>query len=530
MNLEKRLYISGEEVPLARQMISLKLSLGSKAIFTIQAEHAPERYELVRLDIGYEHDLFIFFEGYIDKIQSAENGFFKITVKENAGILSQRWPISLEHPTAIDVLDQLALLTGLDFKYPDTDYMRQVIPNFVHQGNGYQCLDELAKAFAIEDCIWCQDTDQNIYVGSYADSRFAGKPMSIPAEFTSRQTSNSVTFVPYPMLRPGRVMNGHRITRVDLIEDEMTAYWQPASSEATAQKQQIYNDFPELSAGYHLPLFGRVEAVRDAVPQGKIADSFRPRYAVDVQMLDADLQPDSSVPVYRSIPLPIAMGGVESGLLAYPLEGMLVEIAFAYGRSDRPIIRGIYGLNHMLPSIEPGEQLQQQRDEVSRRIDAAGNITDKTDQQMIRAADQMQDQAQHYQGGFGQHQLDIREHSQENIAGKKQIEALGAVELLAGDNLELGSLGNLHVATAGDWITTVGQLRNTVIQLNDQLKIMGNRLEVIEKDWEASAANMRFTADLITMNGGKGVVQGDCICAFTGKKHSDLSSTVKAGK
>ncbi|SIO96469.1 hypothetical protein [Vibrio spartinae] len=530
MNLEKRLYISGEEVSLARQMISLKLSLGSKAIFTIQAEHAPERFELVRLDIGYEHDLFIFFEGYIDKIQPAENGFFKITVKENAGILSQRWPISLEHPTAIDVLDQLALLTGLDFKYPDTDYMRQMIPNFVHQGNGYQCLDALGKAFAIEDCIWCQDTDQNIYVGSYADSRFAGKPMSVPAEFTSRQTSNSVTFVPYPMLRPGRVMNGHRITRVDLIEDEMTAYWHPVSSEAAAQKQQIYNEFPELSAGYHLPLFGRVEAVRDAVPQGKIADSFRPRYAVDVQMLDADLQPDYSVPVYRSIPLPIAMGGVESGLLAYPLEGMLVEIAFAYGRSDRPIIRGVYGLNYMLPSIEPGEQLQQQRDEVSRRIDAAGNITDRTDQQMMRAAEQIQDQAQHYQGAFGQHQLDIREHSQENISGKKQIEALGAVELLAGDNLELGSLGNLHMATAGDWITTVGQLRNTVIQLDERLKVMGNRLEVIEKDWEASATNMRFTADLITMNGGSGVVQGDCICAFTGQKHSDFSSTVKAGK
>jgi hypothetical protein len=247
-------------------------------------------------------------------------------------------------------------------------------------------------------------------------------------------------------------------------------------------------------------------------------------------MLDADLQPDSSVPVYRSIPLPIAMGGVESGLRAYPLEGMLVEIAFAYGRSVRPIIRGIYALNYMLPSIEPAEQLQQQRDEVSRRTDAAGNITDKTDQQMMRSEDQMQDQVQHYQGGFGQHQLDIREHSQENIAGKKQIEALGAVELLAGDNLELGSLGNLHVATAGDWVTTVGQLRNTVIQLNDQLKIMGNRLEVIEKDWEASAANMRFTADLITMNGGKGVVQGDCISSFTGKPHSDFSSTVKAGK
>ncbi|MDN4696283.1 hypothetical protein QYZ44_21395 [Vibrio parahaemolyticus] len=88
----------------------------------------------------------------------------------------------------------------------------------------------------------------------------------------------------------------------------------------------------------------------------------------------------------------------------------------------------------------------------------------------------------------------------------------------------------MHIATAGELVTVIGKLRNIVIAQDDKLKIMGNRLETIEKDWEASAANMRFTADLITMNGGKGVVQGDCICAFTGAPHSDLSTTVKAGK
>ncbi|CAH8242640.1 hypothetical protein VAEKB19_7320002 [Vibrio aestuarianus] len=41
---------------------------------------------------------------------------------------------------------------------------------------------------------------------------------------------------------------------------------------------------------------------------------------------------------------------------------------------------------------------------------------------------------------------------------------------------------------------------------------------------------MRFTADLIAMNEGKGVLQGDCVCSFSGKAHSDLSTTVTAGK
>lgn len=34
----------------------------------------------------------------------------------------------------------------------------------------------------------------------------------------------------------------------------------------------------------------------------------------------------------------------------------------------------------------------------------------------------------------------------------------------------------------------------------------------------------------ISFNGGSGVVTGDCICAYTGNKHSDFSSQVKAGK
>ncbi|MBU5876970.1 hypothetical protein JVW17_19800, partial [Vibrio cholerae O1] len=53
-------------------------------------------------------------------------------------------------------------------------------------------------------------------------------------------------------------------------------------------------------------------------------------------------------------------------------------------------------------------------------------------------------------------------HSLENIIGKKLIEALGAIELLAGDNIELGSLGNMHVATAGELIEVIGKVRRSI--------------------------------------------------------------------
>ncbi|HAS3653822.1 TPA: hypothetical protein I6199_000689 [Vibrio cholerae] len=460
MKLTKRIFISNEEYELADNKVSLKLSLGGKAIFIVTTTTPPELFALVRFDIGYEQQTAPFFEGFIDKVEPASNGAFRLIVKELSGILSNPLPISIEHPTMADIFAIITKKTGLEFRLPEADYTKKVIPNFVNQGDGYQCLDKIGKAFQVPDFVWYQDTDQVIYVGAYEHSHFYNKPMSIPHEFTSKQSSNSVTFAPFPMLRPGRVAFDKRITKLELFGDEMTAFW--TDDAKPAKKRELDDMLPEVAAGYHLPIFGRVEAVRDSATAGQVADPFRPRFAIDVQVLNEDMQPDENIPVYRSIPLPVHMSGHESGLLAYPLEGTIVEIAFAYGRSDLPLIRGIYGRDYALPTIAPGEQLQQQREEVSRRIDAAGNITDQTDQTFTSKAFMQAEHAQQYTGEFGQHQLLIDEHSLENIIGKKLIEALGAIELLAGDNIELGSLGNMHVATAGELIEVIGKVRRSI--------------------------------------------------------------------
>ncbi|CSB00087.1 Uncharacterised protein [Vibrio cholerae] len=460
MKLTKRLFISNEEYELADNKVSLKLSLGGKAIFIVTTTTPPERFALVRFDIGYEQQTAPFFEGFIDKVEPASNGAFRLIVKELSGILSNPLPISIEHPTMADIFAIITKKTGLEFRLPEADYTKKVIPNFVNHGDGYQCLDKIGKAFQVPDFVWYQDTDQVIYFGAYEHSHFYNKPMSIPHEFTSKQSSNSVTFAPFPMLRPGRVAFDKRITKLELFGDEMTAFW--TDDAKPAKKRELDDMLPEVAAGYHLPIFGRVEAVRDSATAGQVADPFRPRFAIDVQVLNEDMQPDENIPVYRSIPLPVHMSGHESGLMAYPLEGTIVEIAFAYGRSDLPLIRGIYGRDYALPTIAPGEQLQQQREEVSRRIDAAGNITDQTDQTFTSKAFKQAEHAHQYTGEFGQHQLLIDEHSLENIIGKKLIEALGAIEMLAGDNIELGSLGNMHVATAGELIEVIGKVRRSI--------------------------------------------------------------------
>ena len=361
MKLKKRLLINNTEVQLSSHKVSLKLSNGGVAFFVFAAENQPKKHQAVRFDIGYGDNVKEWFEGYIEDVLPAENGYYKVEVRENAGIMRYRHPLSIEHPTMRQVIAQLSELTGLDFVLPEkADYIDTPIPNFVCHGTGYQCLKQIAKAFSIPDMIWYQDLDQRVFVGAFEHSRFFNKPVEVPADLIARQYTSNITFAPFPMLRPGAITNNHRLTRIDLVGDEMTAHWARVEG-MPPKKRETLELFPELAAGYHLPKFGRVEYVRDNATSGQTADPFRPRYAIDVQLLDENMEIDSQVPVYRSVPLPVHMSGHESGLMAYPLEGTIVEIAFAYGRNDRPIIRGIYGREHALPTIEPGEQLQQQR-------------------------------------------------------------------------------------------------------------------------------------------------------------------------
>ena len=55
MKLHKRLYINNTEMNIVSNTVSLKLSLGSVAVFTIKSKIAPKKHENVRFDIGYKN-------------------------------------------------------------------------------------------------------------------------------------------------------------------------------------------------------------------------------------------------------------------------------------------------------------------------------------------------------------------------------------------------------------------------------------------------------------------------------------------
>lgn len=461
MKLLKRLTIGDQVREVQSINIVLELSTGGRGILHISGD--AKKGQLVALDIGYDNQPVRYFTGYIEKATLAGRGVTRIMVRELSGILAERYPVSIQHATFRQIVTRLAEECGLSFVIPESaSYTDRPIANFTSQGTGYQLLDNLFRAFAVPDGVWYQQQDSQIYVGSYQHCRWANRPVQIESELSQAQTNNRWQLVAMPAMRPGATVNNNRVHKVELINDTMMLTWATNQNDTRQLERQIKNAFPELAGGYHIPRFGLVKSITDNAAAGDINDPFRPHYAADVQLLDENGKPDTEVPVYKAIPLPILFAGIEQGMLQYPLEGTLVELGFAYGRADKPFIRTILGTGFTLPEIQPGEQLQQQRAEVYQRTDTAGNQTKATDQRQTDRAYQKVIEADHYLASIGTMAMDVKQHSVETIGGKKLIEALGAIELLAGDDVTLGSLGNMQLATAGELIETIGKLRHSV--------------------------------------------------------------------
>lgn len=481
MRSVKRLFLSMDEVHLADLQLVLELSACGRGFITAQTE-TDYTGKVVRIDTGYSDQLYRWFTGYVERSQPAENGCQRLFVRELVGIFDKPWPCSFQHPTLRTITDWLTEQSGLTFTLADdAAYANKPIPHFTHSGTGYQLLAALGPSFGIDDCIWYQLPGGDVFVGSAAHGMFAGKPVTIPAEFSQGVAAgDSVTLALVPSLRPGVEVNEKRVRQIRLHNDEMTLTWETAARPSEIKSplvRQIESAYPELASGQHLPKFARVEAPAESVTSGNIADPFRPRYAVDLQLLDADGKPAAGTPVYPAVPLPVPMAGNESGMFHFPPPGTLVEVAFTDGRPDKPFIRQTLAQGNSLPDIKPGEQLQQQRDGVSQRVTVAGDWERQTDQairetsmsRVITADDETRT-------------LVARETT---VQATDKITVLGTASLMAGAIQQVTS-GDYALASGGNLVTSIakdaslqagGSLTEKIAQLRQS--IAGTRQEVI---------------------------------------------------
>lgn len=413
---------------------------------------------LVRFDLGVGENVYRWFTGFVERCGDAERGFKRLFVRELAGALGKAWPVSLQHPTLRDVCAALSSLTDLQFSIPAADYADIKIPHFKSAGSGYALLDSIGAAFSIPDYCWQQLPDGVIYVGSYSDSRFAGAPVEIPTDFIkSGSTGNGMQLALIPAIRPGVVVNGQRITQVEVENGDMQLRWTPKNSAGrpaweSPEKRQIDKAYPELSAGLHLPRRARVTGSPDTAQLGDVQDPFRPRYAVNLQLLDADGN-DADMPELIAVPLPVPFAGNEGGLFQFPAEGAIVEVGFSDGRPDKPMVRQTLQDGQSLPAIQPGEQLQQQRAGVSQRITREGSWQRETDQAIEETS-----ASRVVVSDSESRQATTRTTT---IKGNDSLTVLGSVTLMAGAVLQISD-GDYSVGVAGKYELNAKQLQQDV--------------------------------------------------------------------
>lgn len=246
-------------------------------------------------------------------------------------------------------------------------------------------------------------------------------------------------------------------------------------------KKIVLRTFPELTAGLHLDRYARVVKVCDAPEQSGTSERFRPRYAVDVEILTPEGERDKAFPIYEAVPLPVPVGvGMESGLFAFPEAGALVVLGFAYGRADHPVIRQIYPLGLSLPQLANGDLRWQQSATVYQSADTQGNwqrateaaITDESLRHVRRCVEAVDDVARELRH--------IAENSSEEIGGVKTIEALGAMNLTSGGRANIAAVDSLNLTTARDLRCIVADNKREGIGKDQQTEVKGSRTSNIQ--------------------------------------------------
>lgn len=246
-----------------------------------------------------------------------------------------------------------------------------------------------------------------------------------------------------------------------------------------AIRRSVERQFPELTGGYHLPRFARVVAVADAPAGAGICDDFRPRYAVDIEVMGPDGEPDTKLPILAGVPLPLPTGGEEMGIYAFPEEGTQVVVCFAYGLPHKPYIQSILPHGLSMPSVPKGDQVWQHSEACQQRVDADGNWLRQTDGKILDKAIEREVEAMGNTEWYQSHTSTVDDHSTESVGGIKTLEALGALKLLSGGSASLAAVDDLHQATGRDLNLVVGQKHNATVGGDMEERIQGMRQSVV---------------------------------------------------
>lgn len=219
-----RAYLGSQQVAVSDHWLVLQASSPGTCQLTV--DKSAERFTPVAFEMGWGDMIERVFYGYIERIMPAANGLYTVFCRELSSALANNLSVTLRHPTLRNVCDEIKGQVGLEFVLPDKPYADTAIHCFYGDTSGYAMLDNLGRTYKVPDFIWQQQGNGKIYLGSYQDSFWAGKDITIPQSLmTDQQAGKTATIPAVPKLRPNVTANGARIAKVEFKGTNMTISW-----------------------------------------------------------------------------------------------------------------------------------------------------------------------------------------------------------------------------------------------------------------------------------------------------------------
>lgn len=217
-------YIGNQLQHVSSHRLTFSNDAPGRAKLTIKGDAEPN--QIVAIELGWGDSMRRVFTGYIERVSPTAPGYVSVFCRETAAVLYHPLNVVMRHPTLMQLLSNVTQQTGIQFVVPEKAYTKSPIPCFYSTGNGYRVLDELAQAFGIPDFMWQQQGDGKIFVGSWGDSFWADKPVTIPANIMNAHQSQKTVTVPCtPHFKPGVLVNGRRLATVEHTGTESAITW-----------------------------------------------------------------------------------------------------------------------------------------------------------------------------------------------------------------------------------------------------------------------------------------------------------------
>lgn len=219
-----RAYINDEKVDMKDHWVVLQSSTPGTCQITVNQK--ADKLAPVKVDLGWGDMVDRVFNGYVERAMPSVNGWYTLFCREWSASLAYNLSVMLRQPTMRQVLDEITAQTGIEFVIPSAAYTDTAIPCFYSDSSGYAMLNNIGRAFKINDFVWYQQGNGKVFVGSYADSFWADKPVPIAnGLMTDHQAGKTATMPAAPMIRPNVTANDERITAVEFKGTNMQISW-----------------------------------------------------------------------------------------------------------------------------------------------------------------------------------------------------------------------------------------------------------------------------------------------------------------